>query len=183
MNLTQNLNSETLSAIYTYFEEDVALPNGLFTRRGFCLAGASLTALSGAALPAFAKTVSRFSLSKNGTSLKGYDTTAYFQSNRPAKGSDATTVAWKGATWRFASQKDADLFKANPEAYAPQFGGYCTRAMSLGKVVPADPEVWRIHNGKLHVFYAPRGGTAFDKGPDPMIKRAQAYWDTLTLTE
>ncbi|MEP2784982.1 MAG: YHS domain-containing (seleno)protein [Pseudoruegeria sp.] len=159
------------------------MPNTLLSRRSFCIAGISFSALSSAALPAFAKTISRFSLSRNGTALKGYDTTAYFKTDKPAKGSTATTVTWKGATWRFASAADADLFRANPDAYAPQFGGYCTRAMSLGKEVPSDPEVWRIHKGNLHVFYARRGGTAFDKGPDAMIKLAQAHWDTLTLVE
>lgn len=159
------------------------MTNNLFSRRGFCIAGMSLTALTGAALPVFAKTISRFSLSANGQALKGYDTTAYFKTNKPAKGSDASTVVWKGATWRFASEADAARFKADPDAYAPQFGGYCTRAMSLGKEVPGDPEVWRIHNGNLHVFFAPRGGTAFDKGPDAMIKRAQAHWETLTFVE
>ena len=159
------------------------MPNNPVTRRSFCIAGMSLAALAGTSLPAFAKTVSRFSLSGKGHALKGYDATAYFKTNKPAKGSDAATVAWKGAKWRFACEADAALFKSNPDAYAPQFGGYCTRAMSLGKEVPGDPEVWRIHNGKLHVFFAPRGGTAFDKGPDAMIKRAQAHWETLTFVE
>ncbi|MEP1768221.1 MAG: YHS domain-containing (seleno)protein [Sulfitobacter sp.] len=131
----------------------------------------------------FAKTVSRFSLSGSGLALKGYDTTAYFKTDKSAKGSGANSVAWKGATWRFASKADADLFRADPDAYAPKFGGYCTRAMSLGKVVPSDPEVWRIHKGNLHVFYAARGGVAFDQEPDAMIKRAQAYWDTLTFDQ
>lgn len=159
------------------------MPNTLFTRRGFCIAGISFTALTGASLPVFAKTISRFSLSGTGIALKGYDTTAYFKTDKSAKGSGANTVAWKGATWRFASKVDADLFRADPDAYAPKFGGYCTRAMSLGKVVLSDPEVSRIHNGNLHVFYAPRVGVAFDHGPDAMIKRAQAHWDILKFVE
>ncbi|MEP4194325.1 MAG: YHS domain-containing (seleno)protein [Aliishimia sp.] len=143
----------------------------------------SVTALTGASLPAFAKTVSRFSLSGAGIALKGYDTTAYFEDGKPATGASANTVAWRGATWRFVSTADADLFRADPDAYAPKFGGYCTRAMSLGKVIPSDPEVWRIHKGDLYVFYASRGRVAFDKGPDAMIERAQTHWDTLTRVE
>lgn len=155
----------------------------MFSRRTI-LKGASLLAAA-AMVPtaAFAKTIKRFSQSRAGFALKGYDTTAYFSSGSPAKGIDATTISWKGAKWRFATEEEATLFKANPDAYAPQFGGYCTRAMSLKKEAPGDPEVWRMHGDKLYVFFAKRGGTAFDKGPDEMIVLAQAYWDTLDFTE
>ncbi len=159
------------------------MPSQIFTRRGFNTAALSLTALATTSTQALAKTISRFSLSAEGFALKGYDTTAYLQTGGPTDGNDATTVEWKGATWRFASEDDADLFRADPDAYAPQFGGYCTRAMSIGREVPGDPEVWRIHDGKLYVFFAPRGGTIFDDGPVPMIELAQAHWDTLTLVE
>ncbi|MEP1588282.1 MAG: YHS domain-containing (seleno)protein [Tateyamaria sp.] len=149
-------------------------------RRGFLNATLALGALAALPTAAFAKSISRFSLSKSGFALKGYDTTAYFQAGKPTNGTDATTVTYKGAKWRFATAQDAALFQANPEAYEPQFGGYCTRAMSLRKEVPGDPEVWRLHNGKLYVFFAPVGGKHFDKGEDAMIALAQKHWDTLT---
>lgn len=146
---------------------------------------AAFTIIALAAVPSavFAKTISRFSLSKTGHALDGYDATAYFKSGAATDGTNAATVNWKGAIWRFALQEDAALFQANPEAYAPQFGGYCTRAMSINQEVPGDPEVWRIHNGKLYVFFAARGGKLFDRGPDEMIALAQAHWDTLVFVE
>lgn len=154
-----------------------------FTRRNILKTGTALASLAVLPSIAYAKTVKRFSQGDNKRALKGYDTTTYFKSGKAADGSDAAIVEWKGAIWRFVSQEDAELFKSNPESYAPQFGGYCTRAMSLGREVPGDPEVWRIHNGNLHVFFAPKGGEFFDKGPDEMIKLAQAHWETLTLVE
>lgn len=160
------------------------MTNRLFSRRGFCKTGIALTILSAFPASAFAKTVSRFSVTgKKKFALKGYDATAYFKAGTPAKGSDATIVKWKGASWRFADAKDADLFRANPTAYAPQFGGYCTRAMSLGKEVPGDPEVWRIHEGNLYVFFAAPGSVIFDQDPNGMIKKAQAHWATLKFVE
>lgn len=159
------------------------MPNSTINRRSFIATGFATAGLIWPALPALAKTISRFSLSKDGFALKGYDATAYFEADAAATGSDANKVDWKGATWRFATAAEAELFRANPEAYAPQFGGYCTRAMSLKKEVPGDPEVWRIHKGKLYVFFAKRGGTIFDKGEDAMIELAQAHWDSLTFTE
>lgn len=152
----------------------------MLNRRQIFIATAALVAAPNAL---WAKTIKRFSQGKDGLALKGYDATAYVETGAPADGTDATTVTWKGATWRFATAADADLFRASPEAYAPQFGGYCTRAMSLKKEVPGDPEVWRLHNGKLYVFFAAKGGDIFDEGRDAMIVKAQAHWDGLSFTE
>jgi len=130
------------------------------------------------ALPALAK--DRVSKTRSGVAIKGYDTTAYFQKGGPAKGAAGNVVEWKGAKWQFATAEEAALFQANPTAFEPQFGGHCTRAMSIRKVVPGDPEVWRIHGNKLYLFFAPVGRDLFDKGPDEMIAKAWEYWNTLS---
>ncbi len=115
----------------------------------------------------------------NGKAIKGYDTTAYFRLGQPQKGSSSSVVEWKGATWQFATAADAAKFRANPEGYAPQFGGFCTRAMSKGIVVKGDPEVWRIYGQHLYLFARPVGGKYFDKGEDAMIAKAKANWKKL----
>jgi hypothetical protein len=113
---------------------------------------------------------------RNGTALDGYDTTAYWQTAGPLKCRSARVVLWQNIPWMFASQDAADLFAATPDAFAPQFGGHCTRAMSLGKIVQGDPEVWRIYQGSLNLFAKPIGGERFDEGQDAMIALAQAFW-------
>lgn len=147
------------------------------TRREVLISSVFVACVS-LALPVFAKgRVAKDAAT--GAAIRGYDTTAYFLKNSAAQGSEVFAVSWNGATWRFASQAEADLFATNPESYAPQFGGYCTRAASFKKLVPADPEVWRIHGNKLYMFARPIGGKKFDEGADAMIKKAQAFWDTL----
>ena len=111
--------------------------------------------------------------------LQGYDTHAYWTISAAREGTESFVVTWKGVPWHFASQADADAFAAAPESFAPQFGGFCTRAMSLKKVVDGDPEVWRIFEGKLYLFARPVGGRHFDKGEAEMIAKAQAFWETL----
>lgn len=59
-----------------------------------------------------------------GLAVKGYDVVAYFTMNKPVKGSSEFSYKWMDATWRFSSQAHLDLFKAAPEKYAPQYGGY-----------------------------------------------------------
>lgn len=114
-----------------------------------------------------------------GGAIGGYDVTAYFTQGKPVRGNKAYRAKWNGAEWRFASADARDRFLANPAAYAPQFGGYCTNAMSLGKVVDGDPEIWRLRDGKLYLFYAEAGRTKFDADPQTMIDRATRHWKEL----
>ena len=86
-----------------------------------------------------------------GIGLKGYDPVAYFINAAPTKGSEQYSFAWKGVTYRFASAGNLEKFKADPEKYLPQYGGYCAYAMSLDRIADIDPSRWAIVNGKLYL--------------------------------
>lgn len=122
----------------------------------------------------------RVAVNGKGAAIDGYDTTAYWSDGMPRHGLSTNLVNWRGADWHFTSAEDAQAFAASPQAFAPQFGGFCTRAMSFKKIVNGDPEVWRIYQGKLYLFARPVGGEKFDEGQDAMITKAQTYWDTLS---
>jgi hypothetical protein len=53
--------------------------------------------------------------------------------------------------WRFSSESNRDLFKAKPESYAPQYGGYCAWAVSQGYTAKGDPNHWKVVGGKLYL--------------------------------
>jgi YHS domain-containing protein len=89
--------------------------------------------------------------SAGGVAIKGYDPIAYFTEQRPVKGSEAYEYLWKGASWRFASSEHLSLFKADPEKYAPKYGGYCAYAISQGKIADIDPEAWTVFEGRLYL--------------------------------
>jgi hypothetical protein len=59
-----------------------------------------------------------------GVAIKGYDTVAYFTEGRAVEGKSEFEFTWQDAIWRFASAANRDLFAANPERYAPQYGGF-----------------------------------------------------------
>jgi hypothetical protein len=40
------------------------------------------------------------------------------------KGKSEFSFKWNDAKWLFASAGNRDLFTADPERYAPQYGGY-----------------------------------------------------------
>jgi len=44
---------------------------------------------------------------------------------------------------------------ANPEKFAPQFGGYCAFAVSKGFTATPNPENFEIIDDKLYLFAAP----------------------------
>lgn len=94
-------------------------------------------------------------LDKKGLALSGYDPVAYFPvgGGKPKKGSKDITLVQGGVTWRFASEKHRDLFKAAPKTYEPVYGGWCAYAMASGDKVEIDPKSFLIEEGRLHVFY------------------------------
>jgi len=59
-----------------------------------------------------------------GVAIKGYDTVAYFTQGRAMKGKSEYSYDWNDAKWYFASAENRDLFAADPEHYAPKYGGY-----------------------------------------------------------
>ena len=153
------------------------MTNKKFIRRDILKLAVAGTTVALIPLPAFASTRNA---KKNGIAIKGYDTTSYFQNGKAKRGAKSTVVEWNGAKWNFATTAEADMFRANPTSFAPQFGGFCTRAMSFKKIVHGDPEVWRIRGKKLYLFARPVGRDFFDKDPDAMIAKAKAHWNTLS---
>jgi hypothetical protein len=113
----------------------------------------------------------------NDLALKGYDSAGYFSRGVASEGSDTFSFSWKGADWQFADAKSRDLFAANPEKYAPQFGGYCSNQMSLGNLSNIDPGVWLIHKDKLYFFGHQVGKDRWvSTGVDARIADAEKHW-------
>lgn len=89
----------------------------------------------------------------------GYDTVAYFTEGKPVKGSKKFKTTYMEAEWRFSSQENLDAFLADPQKYAPQYGGYCAWAMggaengTRGFKASGDPKIWKIVDGKLYLNY------------------------------
>ena len=59
-----------------------------------------------------------------GVAVKGYDVVAYFTQSKAVKGIKDYEFEWKGAKWRFSTADHLEMFKKDPEKYAPQYGGY-----------------------------------------------------------
>jgi len=76
--------------------------------------------------------------------IEGYDPVAYFTQSRPVKGDSDFEYEWKDAKWRFSSAENLALFTANPEKYAPQYGGYCAYAVAKNTTASIDPTQFTV---------------------------------------
>jgi hypothetical protein len=133
----------------------------------------ALTAAPGAVM-ARAPEISTPAFSK--LALGGYDAVAYFDGGRPLKGDPRFTAEWKGAQFRFASAQHLARFRANPAAYAPQYGGYCAWAVSNNYTAKGDPLAWRIVGGKLYLNFNATVQNRWEKDIPGHIARADRNW-------
>lgn len=108
--------------------------------------------------------------------IKGYDPVAYFTKSKPVKGEQAYSFSWKNADWYFSTEENLKLFKADPEKYAPQFGGYCAYAVSQGSTAKIEPEAWSIVDGKLYLNYNQNIKATWEANQADFIKKAEANW-------
>ena len=84
--------------------------------------------------------------------LEGYDPVSYF-AGQPAKGDARFQATHKGVQYRFASAQNLARFQASPDAFLPQYGGYCAWAVAGNYTAKGDPLAWKIVNGKLYLNY------------------------------
>ena len=116
------------------------------------------------------------SADKSGLAIRGYDPVAFFTVGAPTRGKAEHSLAWNGSTWRFASAQSLAAFKAAPERYAPQFGGYCAWAVSQHYLAPGDPDYWKIVDGRLYLNANARAKELWEADQPEAIARGHANW-------
>lgn len=140
----------------------------------------SLLAIFGVAfyLSACAKTegVKQINTTSENIAIKGFDTVAYFVTENAVQGDTQYQFVWNGAKWLFSNKENMEKFKVNPEQYAPQFGGYCSWAVSHGYTANGDPNAWKIVDGKLYLNYNPKVKEMWEKEQEKLIKDGEKNW-------
>jgi len=145
----------------------------MYTRRTiFAILAATM------ATPVFAGSPPVF-VDSNNIAINGYDTVAYFTLSEPVSGLPQLSTEWNGAIWLFATTKTLNMFKENPEAYAPQFGGYCAYAAAKGAIAPTVPEAWTIYEGKLYLNFNLRTRRIWQRNVPGNIAKAEANWPAI----
>ena len=137
-----------------------------------------LFALVLAALPGAASFAQNNAPMPPAVALKGHDAVAYFTEKRPVMGTARNGYDWDGSRYLFSSTKNREMFAANPDHYAPQFGGLCATGLGMGQKAAADPNVWKIVDGKLYVFSSLEAKQMADKDPTLLAHSHQAWKGT-----
>ena len=87
----------------------------------------------------------------NDVAIKGYDPVSYFTAAAAQEGSDQFTATYKNAIYKFTTAVNRDTFRAAPEQYAPQYGGFCAFGTAMGKKFDTDPNAWKVVDNKLYL--------------------------------
>jgi AhpD family alkylhydroperoxidase len=145
---------------------------------------AAIAGILGASSPAFAGPeintttglVTSAGKPSPGLAVHGYDVVSYFTEGKPVKGNANFTVIQSEATYRFSSQANLDLFKANPAKYEPAYGGFCAFGVSVGAKFDGDPTLWKIVDGKLYLNLDSGIQQSWLKDVPGNLKKSEANW-------
>ena len=117
--------------------------------------------------------------SSTGLALQGYDPVAYFTEGQATKGSYKITASHNDATYWFSSDEHKATFEANPDAYVPEYGGYCAFGAAMGFKFDGDPNHWKIVDGELYLNLSQDIQERWSKDIPGFIQQADTNWETI----
>lgn len=117
-----------------------------------------------------------------GLAIDGYDPVAYFVDNEPRLGVSNREFNYGGAVWRFRNEGNQAAFVANPDVYAPCFGGYDPAGLARGIAVPGHPLLFAIAGERLCLFFSEAERQKFLADPEKILRAAEEHWPTIRAT-
>lgn len=113
---------------------------------------------------------------EDGIAVQGFDPVSYFTDGEAVKGDSDLHYEWDGVAWLFSSSEHREMFKDNPEKYAPQYGGYCSLGVAYGEKPSGSAEAWTVRDDKLYLNYDKKVRTRWLKDPERHIRMADEQW-------
>ena len=108
--------------------------------------------------------------------LSGYDPVAYFADGKPMRGNGHHEAIHQGVTYVFVNEDHKKQFIADPDRYLPSYGGYCAYGVAGGKKIVADPEAWKIVEGKLYLNVDKSIQQKWEQDIPGYLKKSEANW-------
>jgi len=94
----------------------------------------------------------KYCTSRNQTGLGGYDPVTYFSESRPVKGKKEIFAEYDGVKYLFVSEKNKTNFIQSPDKYLPEYGGWCSLALAMGRATQPDYQNFAVIDNKLYLF-------------------------------
>lgn len=114
--------------------------------------------------------------------LHGVDPVAFLELGNRVDGSARHTAVHDGVAYYFETAANKQAFEADPAAYLPRNGGFCTFGVSVGKKFDGDPQYASIVEGKLYVFLNEEIFQLFQKDRAGTIAKAADNWPKIEHT-
>ncbi len=112
---------------------------------------------------------------QNNLAVQGFDVVSFY-SGKPQEGKAEFSTVYKKARWQFSSEANLDLFQTNPNAFIPQYGGYCAWAVANGKLAKGSSKYWHVEDGRLYLNFNSRIQEKWDKDRAEFISLANEKW-------
>ncbi|MHA1546809.1 MAG: YHS domain-containing (seleno)protein [Alphaproteobacteria bacterium] len=119
---------------------------------------------------------------QTGIAIGGFDPVSYFVDGRARPGKPAFEFKWASGTWRFVNQGNREIFRRDPQIYAPQFGGYGAVQVARGFITPGNPLTWIIRKQRLYFFSTLDTRNHWPANDNWVLSKALANWPGLRHT-
>lgn len=118
----------------------------------------------------------------DGVAINGFDPVAYITERKAVPGDKAYIGVHKGSTFHFKDAANRDAFIANPERFAPQYGGFCAFGVSRGYKAVTSPDAFTVIDGKLYLNYNAEVKAMWSKDVSGYVSKADSHWPTVQKT-
>ena len=118
-------------------------------------------------------------VSGEGVAFRGNDLVAMANGLGVVPGRAKHTHVHDGVAYYFASKEAMGKFAAAPEKYVPQYGGYCTLGVALGKKLDGSPRFADIVDGRLYIFLNAAVFEAYKKDKAGVLAKAAKNWGAI----
>lgn len=135
--------------------------------RMFVAAVAALSMWLTASGQVHAQSGSKGSVAKSNVALEGYCPVCVGDMNKWVPGKKEIQATYDGKTYYFPSEKQKQMFVADPAKYVPALGGDCTVCLAnMGKRVPGSIRHAAFHEHRLFLFPSAEMKKEFQAHPD-----------------
>ena len=94
----------------------------------------------------------KFCVNDRHIGVGGYDPVSYFQGTTPSTGKENLSATFEEVTYRFSSEANLKKFISNPTKYLPQFGGWCSMTLAMGRATTPKYDNFVVMKDKLYLF-------------------------------
>lgn len=94
----------------------------------------------------------KYCVAQGNIGVGGYDPVGYFQGPKPLAGKASISTTFEGVTYLFDSESNLKKFTANPGKYLPQFGGWCSMTLAMGRATTPKYDNFVVLKDKLYLF-------------------------------